>query len=87
LVEVLLEEGSMKEMSAPMEAAVSATDTMTRLISGKCLSRCVSLAAELAIADLLAGGPKDVVALAKDDRYAPGLAQPYPPFACFGGSV
>ena len=52
-------------MSAPMEAAVSATDTMMRLISGTCLSRCVSLAAELAIADLLADGPKDVVALAK----------------------
>jgi len=65
LVEVLLEEGGMTEMSAPMEAAVSATDTMMRLISGKCSSRCVSLAAELAIADLLADGPKDVVALAK----------------------
>jgi hypothetical protein len=37
---------------------------MMQLISGKCLSRCVSLAAELAIADLLANGPKGIAALA-----------------------
>jgi SAM-dependent methyltransferase len=36
-----------------------------QLISGKCLSRCVSLAAELAIADLLADGPQDVATLAQ----------------------
>ena len=36
-----------------------------QLISGKCLCHCVSLAAELALADMLADGTKDVAALAK----------------------
>jgi SAM-dependent methyltransferase len=35
-----------------------------QLISGKCLSRCVSLAAELGIADMLVDGPRDVGTLA-----------------------
>jgi len=52
-------------MSAPMEAAVRPANVMMQLISGKCLSRCVSLAAELSIADLLTDGPKDIVELAK----------------------
>ena len=52
-------------MSALLEAAAPPATIMMQLINGKCLSRCVSLAAELAIADLLADGPKNVVALAR----------------------
>ena len=33
---------------------------MMQMINGKLVSRCVSLAAELAIADLLREGPQDV---------------------------
>jgi hypothetical protein len=51
-------------MSGPIED-VPPAKIMMQLIGGKCLSRCVSLAAELAIADLLGDGPKDVAALAK----------------------
>jgi hypothetical protein len=52
-------------MSVPAAAGIPPATIVMRLISGKCLSRCVSLAAELGIADLLAGGPKDVATLAK----------------------
>jgi 2-polyprenyl-3-methyl-5-hydroxy-6-metoxy-1,4-benzoquinol methylase len=44
---------------------------MMQLISGKCVSRCVSLAAELAIADMLANGPQDVEALANGTGTSP----------------
>ena len=54
-----------------LEAGIPPAKIMMQLISGKCLSRCVSLAAELAIADMLADGPKDVVALAKDTGTRP----------------
>ena len=37
---------------------------MIQTINGKCVSRCVSLVADLAIADLLTDGPKDVVTIA-----------------------
>jgi SAM-dependent methyltransferase len=52
-------------MPKPVEAGVPPAKIVMQLISGKCLSRCVSLAAELAIADLLAEGPKDVAMLAQ----------------------
>jgi 2-polyprenyl-3-methyl-5-hydroxy-6-metoxy-1,4-benzoquinol methylase len=52
-------------MSAPEEAGFPPAKVLMQLISGKCLSRCVSLAAELAIADILTDGPKEVMALAK----------------------
>ena len=55
----------MSTMSAPTQAGVPPAKIMMQLISGKCLSRCVSLAAELAIADTLADGPRDVATLAK----------------------
>jgi hypothetical protein len=42
----------------PMEGGAPPAKTMMQLISGKCLSRYVSLAAELAIADMLSDGPK-----------------------------
>src|SRR5215472_544283 len=51
-------------MSAPIELGVAPEKIMMELISGKCVSRCVSLAAELAIADMLAHGPQGVAALA-----------------------
>src|SRR5215471_10608886 len=63
-VGILLDEGRMSEM-APMEAGTPPAKIMMQLISGKCLSRCVSLAAELAIADMLTDGPKSVVTLAQ----------------------
>jgi hypothetical protein len=44
---------------------------MMQLVGWKCVSRCVSLAAELAIADLLADGPEDVVTLAKATGTSP----------------
>jgi hypothetical protein len=37
---------------------------MMQIINGKCVSRCVSLAADLAIANLLADGPADVTTIA-----------------------
>lgn len=58
-------------MSVPMQGSVPPTRILMQLISGKCVSRCVSLAAELAIADLLADGPEDVVALAKATGTSP----------------
>ena len=57
-------------MSAPAAGVPPATILM-QLINGKSLSRCVSLAAELAIADLLADGPKDVQALAQATATSP----------------
>jgi hypothetical protein len=36
-------------MSAPIEAVIPPVKIVMQLISGKCLSRCVSLAAELGI--------------------------------------
>ena len=51
-------------MSAQMVVGIPPAKMIMQLISGKCLSRCVSLAAELAIADMLTDGPKDVDALA-----------------------
>jgi hypothetical protein len=51
-------------MSAPVEAGIPPAKIVLQLIGGKSVSRCVSLAAELAIADLLADGPKDVATLA-----------------------
>jgi 2-polyprenyl-3-methyl-5-hydroxy-6-metoxy-1,4-benzoquinol methylase len=51
-------------MSAPIEAGIPPAKSVMQLISGKCVSRCVSLAAELSIADLLVGGPQDVATLA-----------------------
>ena len=50
---------------APVEAGAPPAKIMMELISGKCLSRCVSLAAELAIADMLSDGPKSIVTLAQ----------------------
>jgi len=52
-------------MSALMEPGIPPEKIMMQLISGKCLSRCVSLAAELAIADLLVDGSKPVAELAR----------------------
>jgi SAM-dependent methyltransferase len=48
-----------------MEAGIVPAKIVMQLISGKCVSRCVSLAAELGIADLLADGPTVVATLAK----------------------
>lgn len=52
-------------MSSPVQAGVSPAKTMTDLIGGMCVSRCISVAAELAVADLLAEGPKEVAVLAR----------------------
>ena len=51
-------------MSAPIDVGVAPEKIIMQLISGKCVSRCVSLAADLAIADMLADGPQGVSALA-----------------------
>jgi SAM-dependent methyltransferase len=48
-----------------MQVSIPPEQTMMLMIHGKCISRCVSIAAELAIADLLADGPKDIVILAR----------------------
>lgn len=58
-------------MSVPIQAGNPPAKIMMQIISGKCVSRCVSLAAELAIADMLADGPKDVAALAKGTDTSP----------------
>jgi SAM-dependent methyltransferase len=44
---------------------------MMQMIHGKCISRCISVAAELSIADLLADGPRDVVRLAAATKTNP----------------
>jgi hypothetical protein len=54
-----------------MEAGAPPAKIMMQLISGKCLSRCVSLAAELSIADMLADGPKSIVILAEATNTCP----------------
>jgi hypothetical protein len=52
-------------MSGSIKVSDPPAKIMMQLIAGKYLSRCVSLAAELAIPDMLADGPKDIVTLAK----------------------
>ena len=47
-----------RQADVPSQAAIM------QMVHGKCVSRCVSLAAELAIADLIADGPKDVATIA-----------------------
>src|SRR5215831_13612783 len=64
LVGMLVDDGRILAM-ASMDAGAPPAKTMLQLITGKCLSRCVSLAAELAIADMLTDGPKSVVTLAQ----------------------
>jgi hypothetical protein len=51
-------------MSVPIRVSIQPEQTMMQMIHGKCISRCISLAAELSVADVLADGPKDIVALA-----------------------
>jgi len=51
-------------MSASLDAGIPHAKIVMQLISGRCSFRRVSLAAELGIADLLAGGPKNVETLA-----------------------
>lgn len=51
-------------MTVQLQAEVPPRAVMMQMINGKCVSRCISLVAELAIADLLADGPKDVATIA-----------------------
>jgi len=51
-------------MSVPIEAGIPPAKIVMQLLTGKCLSRCVSLAAELAVADILVDAPQDVATLA-----------------------
>jgi len=52
-------------MSMPMQASIPPEQILMQMINGKCVSRCISVAAELSIADLLADGPRNVAALAR----------------------
>jgi len=52
-------------MSMPPPMPTSPHQTIMQMINGKCVSRCISVIAELAIADHLADGPKDASKLAE----------------------
>lgn len=52
-------------MHAP-DAAPPPQDVMMQMVNGKLVSRCVSIVADLAIADRLAGGPRDAASLAAE---------------------
>ena len=47
------------------QADFTSQAAMMQMVNGKCVSRCVSLVAELGIADLLADGPRDVASIAR----------------------
>jgi SAM-dependent methyltransferase len=47
-----------------MQVSIAPEQIMMQMIHGKCISRCVSVVADLGIADLLANGPKDSLVLA-----------------------
>ncbi len=53
-------------MSMPVKVSIPPEQLMMQMIHGKCISRCISLAADLSIADLLADGPRPVAALAAE---------------------
>jgi hypothetical protein len=58
-------------MSPSAQMTVAAENIVMQMIHGKCLSSCVSLAAELSIADHLANGPMNILALAEATQTEP----------------